>query len=110
MYREMSVMYPRFVIVWHNIWWDYINIFVLALDVFVILCFVMVFLAFLEFALINFLSIFIIRMRSRDLIREPFISTHCMIIIVGHSVILCRWQFYNFHKKQFFIEILEIQR
>jgi len=62
------------------------NIVVLALDVFVILCFVMVFLAFLEFALINFLSIFITRMRSRDLIREPFISTHSRIIIVGPSV------------------------
>ena len=42
----------------------------LALDIFVILCFVMVFLAFVEFAFISFIGIFIGRMRYRDLVRE----------------------------------------
>jgi hypothetical protein len=40
-----------------------------ALDIFVVICFVMVFLAFVEFAFISFVGIFISRMKYRDFVR-----------------------------------------
>jgi hypothetical protein len=39
------------------------------LDIFVVICFVMVFLAFVEFAFISFVGIFISRMKYRDFVR-----------------------------------------
>ena len=40
-----------------------------ALDLYVMLCFSMVFLAFVEFAFISFIGIFIKRMKMNDLVR-----------------------------------------
>ncbi len=39
------------------------------MDIFVVICFVMVFLAFVEFAFISFVGIFISRMKYRDFVR-----------------------------------------
>ena len=40
-----------------------------ALDVFIIICFMSVFTALIEFAFINFLDMFIRRLKHRDLVR-----------------------------------------
>ena len=45
-----------------------------ALDVFVIMCFMAVFTALIEFAFINFLDMFVRRLKHRDLLRVQVIQ------------------------------------
>ena len=65
-----------------------------ALDVFIIICFMSVFTALIEFAFINFLDMFIRRLKHRDLVRVVTLNdmTRCSGLVKKGSnrrILLC---------------------
>ena len=70
--RRIQAKHKRWINNTYNLSFSHYNFaagWITALDLYVMLCFSMVFLAFVEFAFISFIGIFIKRMKMNDLVR-----------------------------------------
>ena len=55
-----------------------------AMDIYILFCFIMVFLAFVEFAFISFIGIFVARLKMTDLVRVMTLRqmTRCLNLVL----------------------------